>query len=202
MVRACSRALRGIPALDPAIFDIGCGPPVRDAIGCGTSLLPARSPRNRIERFTRGEFVRAGVARQCLGRGFAGRRLSGLSCGRREPSRRLVSLGDAEPKIAVFALHIPGQWRVRVLAANWIKECADGRSALTKIPQADARGRFEDGRSNNLVGRRIGCRDKATIALMALLEGEPEALTGRVVERALVANCGPRWLRRAGRFNL
>ena len=45
------------------------------------------------------------------------------------------------------------------------------------------RGRpFEKGRSGNLLGRRVGCRDKTTIAAAALLAGEAETLTRKAVE--------------------
>src|SRR5437660_457517 len=49
--------------------------------------------------------------------------------------------------------------------------CADGR--LTRA-----------GRANPL-GRRVGCRDKTTIAAAVLLAGEAEALTRKAVELAL-----------------
>src|SRR5881392_520075 len=48
------------------------------------------------------------------------------------------------------------------------------------------RGRpFEKGRSGNPLGRRVGCRNKTTIAAAALLTGEAEALTRKAVELAL-----------------
>ena len=48
------------------------------------------------------------------------------------------------------------------------------------------RGRpFEKGRSGNPGGRRRGCRNRATLAAAALLEGEAEALTRKAVEMAL-----------------
>src|SRR6266542_7067380 len=62
------------------------------------------------------------------------------------------------------------------------------------------RGRpFEKGRSGNPLGRRVGCRNKTTIAAAALLAGEAEALTRKAVEPALVGNPwaeGPRHRRR------
>jgi hypothetical protein len=51
------------------------------------------------------------------------------------------------------------------------------------------RGRpFEKGQSGNPAGRRVGCRNKTTIAAAALLTGEAEALTRRAVELALVGD--------------
>ena len=48
------------------------------------------------------------------------------------------------------------------------------------------RGRpFEKVRSGNPGGRRRGCRNRATLAATALLEGEAEALTRKAVEMAL-----------------
>jgi hypothetical protein len=48
------------------------------------------------------------------------------------------------------------------------------------------RGRpFEKGRSGNPLGRRVGCRNKTTIAAAALLAGEAEALTRKAVQLAL-----------------
>src|SRR2546423_937997 len=40
---------------------------------------------------------------------------------------------------------------------------------------------FEKGRSGNPLGRRVGCRNKTTIAAAALLAGEAEALTRKAV---------------------
>ena len=52
-----------------------------------------------------------------------------------------------------------------------------------------ARGRpFEKGRSGNPLDRRVGCRNKTTIAAAALLAGEAEALTRKAVELALVGD--------------
>ena len=51
------------------------------------------------------------------------------------------------------------------------------------------RGRpFEKGRSGNPLGRRVGCRNKTTIAAAALLAGEAEALTRKAVEMTLVGD--------------
>jgi hypothetical protein len=51
------------------------------------------------------------------------------------------------------------------------------------------RGRpFEKGRSGNPLGRRVGCRNKSTIAAAALLAGEAEALTRKAVELAPVGD--------------
>ena len=47
---------------------------------------------------------------------------------------------------------------------------------------------FERGRSGNSLGRRVGCRNKTTIAAATLLAGEAEALTRKAVELALVGD--------------
>src|SRR5437870_7617606 len=47
---------------------------------------------------------------------------------------------------------------------------------------------FEKGRSGNPLGRRVGCRNKTTIAAAALLAGEAEALTRKAVGLALVGD--------------
>jgi hypothetical protein len=56
-------------------------------------------------------------------------------------------------------------------------------------PAELSRGRpFEPGRSGNPKGRRPSCRNRATIAAAALLEGEAEALTRKAVELALAGD--------------
>ena len=60
---------------------------------------------------------------------------------------------------------------------------------LTPKPPGRVLGRsFEKGRSGNPLGRRVGCRNKTTIAAAALLVGEAEALTRKAVELALVGD--------------
>ena len=56
-------------------------------------------------------------------------------------------------------------------------------------PGAAPHGRLsEKGRSGNPAGRRPGCRNKATLAAEALLEGEAEVLTRKAVERAIAGD--------------
>ena len=60
---------------------------------------------------------------------------------------------------------------------------------LSPRPPGRVRGRpFEKGQSGNPAGRRVGCRNKTTIAAAALLAGESEALTRKAVELALVGD--------------
>ncbi len=49
----------------------------------------------------------------------------------------------------------------------------------------DATGRFRAGKSGNPRGRPLGARDRATVAAQALLDGEAESLTRKVIELAL-----------------
>jgi hypothetical protein len=51
-----------------------------------------------------------------------------------------------------------------------------------------AGGRMRRGRSGNPAGRRTGSRNKATLAVAALLASESEALTRRAVELALAGD--------------
>jgi hypothetical protein len=59
----------------------------------------------------------------------------------------------------------------------------DDRGAYNTTAGAAAQARpFEKGRSGNPVGRRIGCRNKATLVAAALLAGEADGLTRKAVE--------------------
>src|SRR6266849_3623840 len=74
------------------------------------------------------------------------------------------------------------------MAARWTKEMpmTDG---FASRPPGRVRGRpFEKGRPGNPAGRRVGCRNKTTIAAASLLAGEAEALTRKAVELALVGD--------------
>lgn len=56
-------------------------------------------------------------------------------------------------------------------------------------PAGPARGRpFQKGRSGNPAGRRLGSRNKATLAAQALLAGEAEALTRKAVAAAFAGD--------------
>jgi len=47
---------------------------------------------------------------------------------------------------------------------------------------------FRKGQSGNPAGRRPGCRNRATIAAEALLEGEAQALTRKAIELAIAGD--------------
>src|SRR5262249_46692330 len=58
-------------------------------------------------------------------------------------------------------------------------------------PKAPGRGRgrpFAKGQSGNPAGRRLGSRNKTTLAAATLLAGEAEALTRKAVEMALAGD--------------
>ena len=56
----------------------------------------------------------------------------------------------------------------------------------TPKPRGAPRGRpFAKGKSGNPRGREAGCRNKASLAAEALLDGEADALTRRAVELAI-----------------
>jgi len=57
--------------------------------------------------------------------------------------------------------------------------------SLQKQDEGAGGGRFRKGQSGNPAGRRPGCRNRATLAVEALLEGEAQALTRKAIELAL-----------------
>jgi len=60
---------------------------------------------------------------------------------------------------------------------------------VAEKPLEPVRGRpFPKGRSGNPAGRRLGSRNKGTVAAQALLMGEAEALTRKAVEAALAGD--------------
>src|SRR6201993_1047151 len=60
--------------------------------------------------------------------------------------------------------------------------------SLQKQSQGPAGRLFQKGQSGNPGGRRPGCRNRATSAAEALLEGEAEALTRRAIELAIAGD--------------
>ena len=53
-------------------------------------------------------------------------------------------------------------------------------------PRGAPRGRpFTKGKSGNPQGREVGCRNKASLAAEALLDGEADMLTRRAIELAI-----------------
>src|SRR5437764_9776724 len=57
---------------------------------------------------------------------------------------------------------------------------------MDETPPPSARGRsFERGKSGNPAGRPRGARNRTTLAAEALLEGQAEAITAKVVDMAL-----------------
>ena len=60
---------------------------------------------------------------------------------------------------------------------------------LLPTPRGLPRGRaFERGRSGNPVGRRVGSRNRGTLAAATLLAGEAEGLTRKAVEAAFAGD--------------
>jgi len=91
-------------------------------------------------------------------------------------------------EIAGLVLNTPGLKRLREFSARWTKEMTM-TNGLSPRPPGRVRGRpFEKGRSGNPLRRRVGCRNKTTIAAAAFLAGEAEALTRKAVELALVGD--------------
>jgi hypothetical protein len=98
---------------------------------------------------------------------------------------RSVCCDNNDHEIAQLALYIFGQSGCGNGPPRWTEEMRM-TEGLTLEPSARVRGRpFEKGRSGNPGGRRVGCRNKTTIAAAALLTGEAEALTRKAVELAL-----------------
>jgi hypothetical protein len=57
--------------------------------------------------------------------------------------------------------------------------------AIAKTREKQSRKGFKPGQSGNPSGRPYGSRNKATLALETLLEGEGEAITRKAIENAL-----------------
>jgi hypothetical protein len=65
----------------------------------------------------------------------------------------------------------------------------DMANELLPTPRGLPRGRaFQKGRSGNPAGRRVGSRNRATLAAAALLAGEAEGLTRKAVDAALAGD--------------
>jgi hypothetical protein len=66
-----------------------------------------------------------------------------------------------------------------------------GGSTLDPAPSSKPRGRpFAPGKSGNPNGRPRGARNKATVAAEALLEGEAETLTRKLIDKAKEGDIG------------
>ena len=71
------------------------------------------------------------------------------------------------------------------------KKASTTRINMTKPPvstEKKQKGRFQPGHSGNPAGRPKGARHKSTMAALALLEGEAQALTRKAIEEAMGGN--------------
>jgi hypothetical protein len=61
---------------------------------------------------------------------------------------------------------------------------------MTKSPAKTTKQQsgFKPGKSGNPAGRKVGSRNKVTLAMEALLEGEAEALTRAAIDKALAGD--------------
>lgn len=59
---------------------------------------------------------------------------------------------------------------------------------VAKTTKQQRKPGFQPGKSGNPAGRKAGSRNKVTLSMEALLEGEAEALTRTVIEKALAGD--------------
>src|SRR5258708_7266802 len=85
-------------------------------------------------------------------------------------------------------MHTPGRRGAAGMAARWTKEIPITDGLRPRPPERVLGRPFEKNQSGNPAGRRVGCRNKTTIATATLLAGEAEALTRKAVELALVGD--------------
>lgn len=63
-----------------------------------------------------------------------------------------------------------------------------GREEATPESDRTARGTFRPGRSGNRAGRPVGARNRATVAMQHMFEGEAEAIGRKAIDLALAGD--------------
>jgi len=109
--------------------------------------------------------------------------------------RGIRCCGDNDQAIAELPLHTSSLRRMQEWPARWTKEMAMADGLISKPP--GARAAVRKGQSGNPAGRKVGCRDKATIAAPAPTRNgvcswsRPTVQVGQDPQPASPARAGP-----------